>query len=577
MIDNKLVRRFLQLFLIILPAIFVAAIYFIKQGNIAFFEYIACYITPFIAWPIRFISNLLPFSLTELAAFMLPLSLFFIVLLVVSRGCIWLGQTLLVVPRLFNNKYMAYWRSKTLFYWTYIGKLLFVFVCIASYVVSSYLLFHGFNYERETIASKLALSNVTVNEADLKAASNYVVRQLSLITKDAFISEMPQSEKEASVTADVALPSDLSSDLPSKTKSAMTEEQAETSPSSSNSTEESRQTEPTESTKQSKPTEPTKPIVLADEAAFFAEPASELDVNTDLDASFEDENDSYLAAPLTPAFTKETANTSATEKSTTETKKITATSQASEASQTTETTSETTTVTSKSKETLATTVSSDSLAQTQTQVNNSTFTVPDSNKELFAIATSAYRQAARKYHFLDGQTLTLKPVSMSYYWSFTHTTGMYMPLFMEANVNVSQLPPFLLFTAAHELAHQRFFAREDEANFLAFLTLSFSKNQYANYSAFLNAWNYLAKDLYLSRPELVQKLYADLPAVCKQDLELESLYWQQFSTKVAIESQKINDKFIQANGDERGVKAYDEVSKLIVAYLKATDKIKTLK
>lgn len=572
MLDNKLFKRLWQLFLVVLPALFLAALAYVKKGDVAFFEYIATYIAPFVAWPIRFISNLLPFSITELAAWLLPLILFFVLLLILSRTIIWLSQTIIVIPRIFNNKYIAYWRTKTLFYWRYIGKLLFIAICLCSYVVSSYLLFHGFNYEREDIASKMHFQQTTIDKFDLEQSMRYIVRQLRLITQEpAAVGDMDGFAIKKSYTQAV---------LPTTSQTEIT------------ATTETKEIKASEGVKESISSFTSSETTVvstdnvghfAEEAKYFADPLSEL---AEIDAA--DSEESYLAAPLEPAFTKfESSKPSQTEKT------LEADSTESAPSATAPTLSQTIPITRDTSEIFSTatnsTINSTAIALSsnvytydndsfeQPLASSETFIVPSSNQELFDLATTAYRQAARKFSFLDGQTLTVKPVTMSYYWSFTHTTGMYMPLFMEANVNVSQLPPFLLFTAAHELAHQRFFAREDEANFLAFLTLSRSQNLYANYSAYLNAWNYLAKDLAFLNPHLLSELYAALPLRCRRDLELESFYWQQFNTNVAKNSQKVNDQFIRANGDKRGVTAYDEVSSLIVAYLKRSGKLRGIK
>lgn len=605
MLNNKLIKRLWQLFLVVLPALVLACVGYIKQGDVAFFEKVAKYIAPFVAWPIRFISNLMPFSVTELMAWFVPLALLIVVLLLVSRTLVWVLQSLLAIPRIFNNKYIAYWQEKTLFYWRYIGKLAFVLVCVASYVVSTYLLFHGYNYGRERISSKLNLPVEQVDETDLEMASIYVFQKLSEFSADfsepADLAETKETELETSSTTQAETEIITSKSLPtiSGEKTLPSADSSETTPKI-----------PTESV--------TKPsqvhLTFGENAAVLADNMSELtlsdtgdvvqgaespnqvmpvgagldetanEANSDkvvVDGSVIDRDsldsatidganldESEQAAPLVPAFTKVATNNPAptsTTSITTKPETIKTETKASEIEA--ETTNE-----SETKRETSSQTDDRSLVNLSTQLQ-----VPSSNQALFNLALQAYQESARYYNFLDGQTLALKAVTMSYYWSFTHTTGMYMPLFMEANVNVSQLPPYILFTAAHELAHQRFFAREDEANFLAFFTLSKSQDRYANYSAYLNAWTYLSKDLFKVNHNLAIELYRALPAVCRRDIELEDAYWQQFKTQVARDSQQLNNEFIKANGDERGVVAYDEVSKLIVAHFKATGQLDEVK
>lgn len=197
---------------------------------------------------------------------------------------------------------------------------------------------------------------------------------------------------------------------------------------------------------------------------------------------------------------------------------------------------------------------------------------PGNDAELLNLANYAYRQAGAYYSFLNGQELRAKPVSLSYYWSFTATAGMYMPLFKEANVNVNQPAPFVLFSAAHELAHVRNFAREDECNFLAFLTLSMSDDKASRYAAYINAWIYVGNALYKTDRAAWQQLYASLPEQVTADLRKHSTYWEQFRKQpAATRSQQLNDKFLKAHGQSRGILSYDDVTKLLVALFKQAE------
>jgi hypothetical protein len=76
-----------------------------------------------------------------------------------------------------------------------------------------------------------------------------------------------------------------------------------------------------------------------------------------------------------------------------------------------------------------------------------------------------FEAAARRYPSLAGRYLRPKPVLLSEAMSWLGITGIYSPFTGEANVNARVPDPELPFAAAHETAHQRGFAREDEANF----------------------------------------------------------------------------------------------------------------
>ncbi len=81
-----------------------------------------------------------------------------------------------------------------------------------------------------------------------------------------------------------------------------------------------------------------------------------------------------------------------------------------------------------------------------------------------------------------------KPVQLSHWWSYTGITGMYFPFFAEANVNIDVPDSGIPATAAHELAHTRGFAREDECNFLAYLACIHHSSGDVRYSGYLSAY-----------------------------------------------------------------------------------------
>lgn len=160
----------------------------------------------------------------------------------------------------------------------------------------------------------------------------------------------------------------------------------------------------------------------------------------------------------------------------------------------------------------------------------------------------------------------LKPVLLSKPMSYTHITGVYTFFTGEANLNV-YFPDYTLpFTAAHELAHQRGIAREDEANFMAFLACQASEYSYIRYSGYLNLFEYVAGQLWSADPELYRDVYAMLLPSVRGELRAYSEFFDQFRDSVAGNiSESVNDTFLTIHGTE-GVKSYGMVVDLAVAY-----------
>ena len=83
-----------------------------------------------------------------------------------------------------------------------------------------------------------------------------------------------------------------------------------------------------------------------------------------------------------------------------------------------------------------------------------------------------------------------KWVAASPLMSYLNISGIYIPFTAEANVNRMTPDTHLPFTMCHEAAHRLGVAREDEANFVAFLACINSENIQYNYSGYLCAYVY---------------------------------------------------------------------------------------
>lgn len=181
-------------------------------------------------------------------------------------------------------------------------------------------------------------------------------------------------------------------------------------------------------------------------------------------------------------------------------------------------------------------------------------------------ADDGYRLLEERYPFLWGSVWRAKPVGLSHWWSYTGITGMYFPFLAEANVNIDVPPSELPATAAHELAHTRGFAREDECNFFAYLSCLEHPSADYRYSGTLLAYIYCSNALY----DYDQTLWREARSACSEavlrDLAQRNDYWRQFEGKVQEMSTEANHAFIQAQGDKDGVLSYNRVVRLITAY-----------
>ncbi len=196
--------------------------------------------------------------------------------------------------------------------------------------------------------------------------------------------------------------------------------------------------------------------------------------------------------------------------------------------------------------------------------------MPQSFSELNDKLNAAYKSAAEKYTFLNGFSSRVKEIILSEPMTYTHISGVYTYFTGEANVNVNYPDYVIPFTVAHEMAHQRGIAREDEANFVAFLVCLESEDDYIKYSAYFNIFEYLYSALYRADTEKAKEFAAGVRSEIKREIRAYSEFFEKYSDSVAADiSDKINDSYLVSQGQAAGVQSYGLVTELTVAYYKA--------
>lgn len=193
------------------------------------------------------------------------------------------------------------------------------------------------------------------------------------------------------------------------------------------------------------------------------------------------------------------------------------------------------------------------------------FAVPRS--EILTGSTAVYDDLEQTFPFLEFDDPGVKAMAFSRLMSIMDFTGFYCPWTGESNVNMDSPACLLPSTVAHELAHQRGIASEQECNFLAVLASTTSGQAAYEYAGWLMGYIHLGNALYRSDSEAYWAIRDALPESVKADLNYNNAYWRQFrDTVVQTVSQKVYDTSLKAYGDERGIQSYGMVVDLLVAY-----------
>lgn len=192
-------------------------------------------------------------------------------------------------------------------------------------------------------------------------------------------------------------------------------------------------------------------------------------------------------------------------------------------------------------------------------------TLPGGIREMFDRAELGYENAAMIYPKLGGGYGRPKGIIFSRLMSYSGITGVYFPFTAEANVNID-LPHFWLpATTTHEMAHQRGFAREEEANYIAYLTGTLHPDVDFQYSGVMLALIHTMNALHPYDPEAYNEVRSKYSEGMDRDMRDLREYWAQFEGPVKKTSTRLNHTYLKANRQQDGVHSYGRMVDLLLA------------
>jgi hypothetical protein len=185
-----------------------------------------------------------------------------------------------------------------------------------------------------------------------------------------------------------------------------------------------------------------------------------------------------------------------------------------------------------------------------------------------ALASLVSRNEKGIFHLTENERPLIlwqaKPCFFSKAMSKAGIGGFYCPFTGEANYN-KDLPDLSLpFTISHESAHRLGFARENDANFIAYIVCSKSPSAAVRYSAEVAAVSYLLSALRRADESLFKEKLSRLNEAVKRDMKERDLFWHSQRGWINDVSEKWNDAFLKANMQKDGTKSYGRFVELLV-------------
>jgi len=166
----------------------------------------------------------------------------------------------------------------------------------------------------------------------------------------------------------------------------------------------------------------------------------------------------------------------------------------------------------------------------------------------------------------DYKNVSVKKSLFSLPLTYMGFSGYINPFTNEANINYKIPSTSLIFVINHEIAHQLGIASEKDANFISYLMLISSDDEYLKYCGLsyalrlcLNELSKLDYDKYQYLSQKVNK------GIIKDFVEINK-FWKNYEGKIEKVSKKSYDLYLKQNNIQSGIKNYNESISLILKY-----------
>ena len=174
-------------------------------------------------------------------------------------------------------------------------------------------------------------------------------------------------------------------------------------------------------------------------------------------------------------------------------------------------------------------------------------------EELAAITGDGYRTLARERSFsiFGGDYTPVKKLGWAPIYSALGKTGVTVALTGEAAVNPNIPDQGLPFAMAHEMAHRLCIAREDDANFSAFLACAENESIAYQYSGYFMAYRFCIEALSSVDLEAAEKLSAAVTGNLAADVDEYGKYFtENRDEQMTMLVSSVTDTYEEATADE---------------------------
>jgi len=150
--------------------------------------------------------------------------------------------------------------------------------------------------------------------------------------------------------------------------------------------------------------------------------------------------------------------------------------------------------------------------------------------------------------------------------TFMGFSGYINPFTGEANINTKIPKNSIPFVINHEIAHQLGTASERDANFISYISLLNSSNQFHEFLALSYSLRVCLNELYVNDRNSYSNSIKKINVGILNNYNQTQNFWNKYNGPIEIISKIIYDKFLKQNDLKTGIKNYGETISLILSY-----------
>jgi len=194
--------------------------------------------------------------------------------------------------------------------------------------------------------------------------------------------------------------------------------------------------------------------------------------------------------------------------------------------------------------------------------------IPYEQHQIFDMTVAGYGNLEKIHPFLTYKIPSIKTSLFSTGLTYMGYAGYLNPFTNEAQVN-GILPNFRFpVVVGHEIGHQLGYSAENETNFIGYLVTARNKDTYFQYAAYAYALGYCLNDIRRGDKKDFDRLISTLNPGVKSNFQEMSIFWNSYENPMEPIFKSIFNSFLKANNQTEGIKSYNAVVSLLIAYHK---------